>query len=791
MQSAFSSATARDYYFLNGAGTRFGETFQSLGTISFPQALSMAALMPITASDYVTIQGFSGSVAGMSASPTTSFTAFATNGRPYYIRSTVSPSSTQSIPGSTVTALTSFWGAGTTLLSSGTIFSSASNGQIQVSQPGAYLVFANVHWVFGSANNNFQAWFLKNGATTTGTNRICFYADGRSSTNDIAYTLACLVVLNTNDYLVLNVYQDTGTYVITAGASILWSIGMLRIPDPYGSLASTTVQNVLNAQDTELTAYWSGGTFLSDATGIVTNPSAGRLQVSQAGGYFVTFNVYFGSSTANTLRRMWLIVNGVGTVTYGAITNAAGSGVALLGSSAFVNLAAGDYVSVWVNQQAGGTLGIDGSSITTWFSVVQMSSVAGTSSPTVTTPAPTTPTTLTPTVPALAPSYVSLVSGATQVIGSSADTPFTFPSATVSSVGTAVTNPSTGKLYAATSGAFIVSYAFQSASSSQHQSYTILNSLVPGSTTYTAYTVNSMTDIHVSATALTILNRGDSWIVNSFISTGATIAIGGSFAMTYMPQRYIQIYGGTTQVLTTSVVTELTSMWTGATSSSGSIWNVPSAGRLQVLASGWYLVQYQISMNGGSAAVKQFWLSKNSAGAVAARWAYQVSTDGTTLLGTGQAFLQLSANDYVSVYAYQTTGSNMNAGATYNQAFSVMLMDPFPYFSVSCGTVQNLAYNVYTELNTYWTGGTTLNGNGGSSIFTLTSGRIRVSKGGAYFVTANVHMPVVNTGLKIMEILVNGAGTPYGTANSDSTEVCFLSFLAKTRPDASFLARAP
>ena len=275
MVSGFATSVFRDYILQTTANNlRYAEVYTGYSA-SGPFASNMATLMPIAPGTAAYIDIYTNNIVPMQFSPRTSFSAIATNAKPYYIRSTLSPTSTQAITTGTVTPLAALFSTGGTLLSSGNIFSTpGANGQIQTSQAGAYLFFANIQWsTTGSAN--YQNWWIMNGASTLGTNRICFFTDSRISGN-IASATACLVVMNSGDYLQLNVYQDQGTTnTLTANAGTLYTIAALRTPYPYMIISSTTLQYITTSTETEVLAYWTGSAVQSSGT-VFTLVNGGR-----------------------------------------------------------------------------------------------------------------------------------------------------------------------------------------------------------------------------------------------------------------------------------------------------------------------------------------------------------------------------------------------------------------------------------------------------------------------------------------------------------------------------------
>lgn len=128
-----------------------------------------------------------------------------------------------------------------------------------------------------------------------------------------------------------------------------------RIPatvnNPAASVVRNTTQSISNAASTAI----SWDTVLYDTNSFYAGGNPTRLTVNQAGKYRVTANVCFTSNVTG-VREAWFLKNGTGTSFGAAQLSAANGDDTTFTISAEVNLAAGDYVEVYVFQSSGGAL---------------------------------------------------------------------------------------------------------------------------------------------------------------------------------------------------------------------------------------------------------------------------------------------------------------------------------------------------------------------------------------------------------------------------------------------------
>lgn len=141
----------------------------------------------------------------------------------------------------------------------------------------------------------------------------------------------------------------------------------------YYILTSAANQSATNGVQTEVTTYFNGGQTFSNGT-VITNPSAGRLQVSASGAYLYTSTVLFSTGSAGA-RETWIGVNGLNNndrkswAVYRGIDNTIGVCTEI---SAMVILNANDYISTYIYQSSGGTMHIQGSGSGLYTSLIKL-----------------------------------------------------------------------------------------------------------------------------------------------------------------------------------------------------------------------------------------------------------------------------------------------------------------------------------------------------------------------------------------------------------------------------------
>ncbi len=138
----------------------------------------------------------------------------------------------------------------------------------------------------------------------------------------------------------------------------------------YGILPTTTNQVIPSGTLTELTTYYTGGSNI--VSGVISNPSSGRLQVSTAGVYSVTASVEFntanngassygGTASASIGERTLLFRISGGATYYGASRSVRVpvDAVYTCTNSTLLSLTSGQYVSVWVSQSSGTSVSLN------------------------------------------------------------------------------------------------------------------------------------------------------------------------------------------------------------------------------------------------------------------------------------------------------------------------------------------------------------------------------------------------------------------------------------------------
>ncbi len=735
--------------------------------------------------DYLSVWALAANTVAIIPPGFSQFSVIGTRGQPYYILG--SGTNSQSVLTSTITPLTTFWVGAAAPLSSGSIWSVPSNGQIRTAQAGVYVVTFGVALVVPTPTAaSTQAWVLVNGATTTTANRKAFAArDALTANTAFAITASAILQLNANDFVQVNYYQDTGsTQTLT---TYVQQFSVLRAPGPFGSISSTAPQTIPAGIATELALYWSGSAF-TNVGGVVTNPSAGRLRVSVAGGYYLTFGVTWSSGTSlNVQRTAAVYVNGdsavqYGLVSYGVAAPAAAPTVYAKAqqSAAFVVLNAGDYVSVWVTPDLDV---VADASVTTQFAIVQMYS-AGTIAPSA---APTK----------AGAGYLALSSGAVaQAAPSPAGTAFELTTywtggAPTVSAGSIVTSTANGRIAGSAAGLYLYTWAAAWAADTTTYRQLWANKNAVAVSNSNRYSMTATTPANVvpiqSSGGIIVLAAND--FISIEATTGSTqpmsTAFATQFAMcTAIGNPYYIVYSGTSQTISQNTVTALAAYWTAsvvATQSLGS-WTAPANGQIQVSATGAYLVFYGV-MWYPQAGNKQSWVILNNHGTGSTnRLGYITTSDITNNLVVQASFLVvLAANDFLQAYVYQDGVASGTVGLDLTTSFG-MLSVTGPYGSLVTTTAQTLQTATDTELTTLW-GGSPFVTDAGGTVTNPSAGRLRVARGGGYFVTFGVYWQSSSSAYKYIWVSVNGGATKYGLQSNSNS--------ASAQQSSAFVPLAP
>ena len=151
---------------------------------------------------------------------------------------------------------------------------------------------------------------------------------------------------------VLNIPALTASTALGLDASK----NVVSVPYAYGQIFATGTQSISNALENELTStYWNGTAVTNGGVSF----SAGRLTVSNAGFYQLSANCSFASNSTG-YRGISILKNGSFSNRIGYENKIAVSGDRTgLTCSGGIYLNAGDYVSVYVFQNSGGSLNTD------------------------------------------------------------------------------------------------------------------------------------------------------------------------------------------------------------------------------------------------------------------------------------------------------------------------------------------------------------------------------------------------------------------------------------------------
>ena len=137
----------------------------------------------------------------------------------------------------------------------------------------------------------------------------------------------------------------------------------------------TTNQSISDATDTVVN--WETAAY--DDPGMYDSGTPGRLTVTEDGKYHLSAGVTFAASSGGQQRSIWFIRNGsTGTIYAKArITSPSGAVQNHLHASIDMDLAAGDYVTVYCHQDSGGALNVIGADHNTFFAIHKIGGAQG------------------------------------------------------------------------------------------------------------------------------------------------------------------------------------------------------------------------------------------------------------------------------------------------------------------------------------------------------------------------------------------------------------------------------
>lgn len=771
----------------DGATTRFA-AYDFRYPANVAPALPGLGLMQLTAADYVSLSVFTEGANGMAITGVPQLALIATQNQPYML---LSSGTDQGIPATTNTALGTYWTGGAAQSSLGSIWSIPAAGQIRTSASGFYIVSAGL--MMTGAINARQSWFAINAAVANATNRLAYVARDDQSATSVPYTFqnAAMTQLNAGDLVSMYVYQDSPTSAPTP-TQYIQRFSVMKMSGAYGSLSTTTTQTLSAGANTELAGIFASSPFTSGNGAAITNPATGRLGVTQAGGYQITFGVCWAATTStNALRSIWIGVNGVSTIQYGLTTYGVDTPVASptaypksQQSTAFVQLNTGDYVSVWAFS---GAFLSTSTSITTSFSIVQMYAFPVTSSPTPATTA----------VPSQAPTsatggYATLFSGTAQPTPTPSVVQlasyWTGGASPVTAGSSLSTTAPTGRITVAPTfpGLYLVTYSVTfgtDAGVTDRQATVIKNNEASNPVTNWnaagAQSAAASTVPRFGGIDAVVMAGGDFVNVNVISSTanGMSVTDPTQFSVvSALGKPYYILSSGTTQNPANSANTPLAAYWTGgaAAQSLGASWTVPSSGQIKPNIAGVYLVSFGVFW-ASTTNTKQSWVTIDGATETNMnRYAWSIYSDPTTtnMLTTASAVISLTASNYVRVNVYQDSGGNGNVNNGVTTHFSVVrtggvyaTLNPFTAQTVPSGAIA-------TEFTTYFGGATLVSG---GTIWSVPSaGRIKVSQGGGYLVTFGSTWQATATGYKYQWVSVNGGSTKYGQRSTSTPTIGIL-----------------
>ena len=228
---------------------------------------------------------------------------------------------------------------------------------------GKYRVSAILQYGGSASGSLRQIRFHKNG-----TQFATHSTDPNGAAAAFSMAASTTVDLAAGDYVTVEAYQDSGgnlDLVSNTGNTLTASIERLSGTAFSGARVKLTADQTLttgvaaavswDAEDFDTDDYWEG----------VTNPT--RFTIPESGFYEIGAAIPFVGAADDEQRYVHFRKNGDGTNQYGpnrqASNAAEGSGAGgsqILQTSTLLELAAGDYVEVWVRQDSGGNLNIDG-----------------------------------------------------------------------------------------------------------------------------------------------------------------------------------------------------------------------------------------------------------------------------------------------------------------------------------------------------------------------------------------------------------------------------------------------
>ena len=154
------------------------------------------------------------------------------------------------------------------------------------------------------------------------------------------------------------------------------------------------------------------------------------------------------------------------------------------------------------------------------------------------------------------------------------------------------------------------------------------------------------------------------------LTASTALALDASKNVVSVPYSYGQVFATGAQSIPNSTETELTATyWNGTATKNGAA--SFSAGRFTVSSAGFYQISTNCSIASNSTGIRAISIWRNGSGV--SRIGYEnkmaVSGDRTGLTCSGGVYL--NANDYVSVYIYQTSGGSLNTDTGVNGNFSI------------------------------------------------------------------------------------------------------------------------
>lgn len=187
-----------------------------------------------------------------------------------------------------------------------------------------------------------------------------------STTNSISSTTGALMIKSnslspTGGSLICN-----GNMVFTGGNNKpFFHTGSIYNNTPnYYVICSGTSQSIPSLTTTEVAAYFTGGQSFSSGS-IITNPSLGRLQVSEAGAYLYNSCIMWSATLGGTVES-WVVISGSSSgsnpkIAWSSLNynNSTVGRCSLL--SCLLELNTNDYVSTFVYNRNGAPRSVAGS----------------------------------------------------------------------------------------------------------------------------------------------------------------------------------------------------------------------------------------------------------------------------------------------------------------------------------------------------------------------------------------------------------------------------------------------